>query len=158
MWWNRLSPNDQKPVLVSHRLSYLLMLTTLLSATYCARRLMPCRISTCAPFHYLSNRMDVCMCMYSGPSSPLSALLHAIRYDPFAGYARKRLIVAAKRCAAQTFTKPLYASSFSLTYALRIHPSHGVADEQGRIRNEMKGSSRVDRSLHVAYRIYRASY
>ena len=69
---DRLSPNSR-----SHRLC--LPHTTV---TPCPRRLMP------FPFSPSSSKVS-------------SARLHAIRYDPFAGYARKRLIIAAKRRHAQ---------------------------------------------------------
>lgn len=57
-----------------------------------------------------------------------------------------------KECVNQAFTNSLYASSFTLTSALRIQ----ATDEQGRIRNEMTGLSLVDHCFHVSFRKYRA--
>ena len=60
---------------------------------------------------------------------------YAIRFDPFAAYAQKRLIGALKMRKPTQFTNRLYAPSFTVTYALRIQ----ATDEKDRLRKEMTG-------------------
>ena len=97
--WNRLSPNSR-----SHRLCLLLRSTLLLCPWADA-------MSVFTPF--LTS----------------SALLHSLRHDPpFWIRLRQGSLLRLRECATQAFTNPLYASSFTLTSALRIQ----ATDEHGR--------------------------
>ena len=97
------------------------MRTTTTSLQTCARRLM--RPSDFVPFHFL--------------------LLHSLhsytplRYDPLAGYARKRLIVAATRMRTPAFTRVIRLT-LPLSLWLLLCASK-PRDEAGRIRNKMTG-------------------